>query len=189
MKPARAIGTLALLFSLFVPFAADTAPSDYPAASVTPASRPGWDANPNQFDDSAPPDEAQGGMTEAGTPIAKRTEDFFPAEQRNLFWGVDQVVGPDGGLHPFPYSNGTAVPKDARDAIRGKNTWIAWGEGNEVFWDWVQQHGYGLADFLILAGFAPARHALCEIGADQPARHEGPAREGQEDPRPLPRRG
>ena len=27
-------------------------------------------------------------MTEAGTPIATRTEDFFPAEQRNLFWFI-----------------------------------------------------------------------------------------------------
>ncbi|MDE3819715.1 hypothetical protein [Sinorhizobium meliloti] len=89
-------------------------------------------------------------MTEAGTSIHKRTEDFFPAEQRDLFWQVDQIVGPDRMLHAFPYFDGAVVPPLARDAIRGKNTWIAWGEGNEVFWDWVQQHGYGLADFLIL---------------------------------------
>ncbi|UVC19429.1 hypothetical protein [Mesorhizobium onobrychidis] len=150
MTFARAISVLALLVSSVVPFAAGAGPSDYPAASVAPKLQSGWDAEPNQLDVSAPPDEAQGGITEAGTPINPRTEDFFPAEQRNLFWEVDQVVGPDGGLHPFPYSDGSKVPPEARDAIRGKNTWITWGEGNEVFWDWVQQHGYGLADFLIL---------------------------------------
>ena len=125
-------------------------PSDYPAASLTPLSQPGWDAEPNQLDISAPPDGAQGDMTEAGTPISPRTEQCFPAEQRDVFSEVDMVAGPDGKPHRFVYSDGTVVPPHARDAIRGKNTWILWGEGNEVFWDWVQQHGYGLADFLIL---------------------------------------
>ena len=27
---------------------------------------------------------------------------------------------------------------------------MLWAEGNEVFWNWLQQHGYGLADFMIL---------------------------------------
>ena len=139
---------------------AATGPADYPGASVTPRSAAGWDAEPNQLDTSAPPDEAQGGVTEAGTPISPRTEDFFPAEQRDLFWQMDQVVGPDGRcIHSRMPSEKPCRRRHAMP-IRGKNTWIAWGEGNEVFWDWVQQHGYGLADFLILLGFAQARNTL-----------------------------
>ncbi|MES0042227.1 hypothetical protein [Mesorhizobium sp. M0091] len=155
-RPERAIhAKLRFAFVILTGLAASLnpavgGPADYPGASVTPRSAAGWDAEPNQQDTTAPPDEAQSGKTEAGTPISPRTEDFFPAEQRNLFWQMDKVVGPDGGLHPFPYAVGENVPPKARDAIRGKNTWIAWGEGNEVFWDWVQQHGYGLADFLVL---------------------------------------
>lgn len=125
-------------------------PANYPAASLVPLSQPGWDATPNQADLSAPADEAQAGMTEIGTPIYTRTEQYFPAERRDVFSDVDMVVGPDGKLRPFNYLEGGTVPPTARSAIRGKNTWILWGEGNEVFWDWVQQHGYGLADFLVL---------------------------------------
>jgi hypothetical protein len=125
--------------------------ANYPAASRAPRSQPGWSAKPNQFDATAPADEAQAGRTEIGTPISKRTEQCFPAEQRDLFSEVDKVAGPHGKVLPFSYPrDGNAVLSTARDAIRGKNTWILWGEGNEVFWDWVQQHGYGLADFLVL---------------------------------------
>src|SRR5262249_49321956 len=126
-------------------------PADYPAASLPPRSQPGWDAAPDQLDATAPADEAQAGMTEAGTPISKRTEQCFPAEQCDLFREVDKVAGPDGTPVPFRYPvEKNAISDKTRNAIRGKNTWILWGEGNEVLWDWVQQHGYGLADFLIL---------------------------------------
>src|SRR5262249_46885379 len=78
-------------------------PADYPAASLTPRSQPGWDAAPDQLDATAPADEAQAGMTEAGTPISKRTEQCFPAEQRDLFSEVDKVADPDGTPVAFSY--------------------------------------------------------------------------------------
>ncbi|MBB2720301.1 UNVERIFIED_ORG: hypothetical protein GGD48_005587 [Rhizobium etli] len=99
---------------------------------------------------SAPRDEPQGGLTEAGTPLNKRDETCFPAEQRNLFGDLDMVAGPGGTLHRFDYRTNGEITRDARNAIKGKNTWILWGEGNDVFWNWVQQHGYGLTDFLVL---------------------------------------
>ncbi|NLS00496.1 hypothetical protein HGP17_27015 [Rhizobium sp. P38BS-XIX] len=130
---------------------AQSQPSDYPAASLTPRSMPGWDSTANGIDLSAPADEPQGGMTEAGTPLNKRGEDCFPAEQRNLFSDVDMVPDASGKLHPFNYqTDGGAISPGARSAIKGKNTWILWGEGNDVFWNWIQQHGYGLTDFLVL---------------------------------------
>jgi len=147
---ARLIGIAALLGATIGAFQAQAGPSDYPAASLTPLSAPGWNDTPKQLDETAPPDEAQGGITEAGTPISKRVEECFPAEQRDVFADVDQVAGPDGTLHRLNYMHGDSVPAHARNAIRGKNTWILWGEGNEVFWDWVTQYGYGLADFLVL---------------------------------------
>ncbi|YCI07143.1 hypothetical protein M1D34_31310 (plasmid) [Ensifer sp. D2-11] len=140
------------LFSLLTiaPQTGHAQPSDFPAASLVPRSQPGWDTAPDGADLAAPVDEPQGGMTEAGTPLSKRDEDCFPAEERNLFGDVDLVAGFDGRLHPFDYrTNGSILP-DARNAIRGKNTWILWGEGNDVFWNWVQQHGFGLTDFLVL---------------------------------------
>lgn len=140
---------LALLLTSLHP--AQSQPSDYPAASLTPRSMPGWDSTANGIDLSAPADEPQGGMTEAGTPLNKRGEDCFPAEQRNLFSDVDMVPDAGGKLHPFNYqTDGGAISPGARSAIKGKNTWILWGEGNDVFWNWIQQHGYGLTDFLVL---------------------------------------
>ena len=144
--------TLALAGILAASSVAAAEENAYPAASLPPATQPGWDSAPDQLDVSAPPDEAQGGMTEAGTPISKRNEQCFPSEQRDLFSQVDRVSdGTPGGLKPFNYRDAdNKVSPEARNAIRGKNTWLLWGEGNEVFWGWVQQHGYGLSDFLIL---------------------------------------
>lgn len=149
---ATALRVAGLLLALvFIPSQpALSQPSDYPAASLVPRSQSDRDGSLSAIDPSAPPDEAQGGRTEAGTPVAKRDADAFPAEQRNLFNDVDMIAGHQG-LQPFDYLDDYGVITDAaRNAIRGKNTWILWAEGNEVFWNWVQQHGYGLTDFLIL---------------------------------------
>ncbi|MFC5416735.1 hypothetical protein ACFPL7_18030 [Dongia soli] len=63
---------------------------------------------------------------------------------------MDRVPDGNGNLVPFNYTDGNSISPDARNAIRGRNTWVLWGEGNETFWGWVQEQGYGLADFLIL---------------------------------------
>ncbi len=113
-------------------------------------------------------DEAKGGRTLRGTPLIYRTEKCFPAEPRDLFWQMDMVVSAstgkleplnfdedgDGevGDKPNPEFNGRdplGDPAD-RDGIRGRNTWLLWGGGNEAFWGWLQEQGYGLNDFLIL---------------------------------------
>jgi hypothetical protein len=98
-------------------------------------------------------DEAKGGATLRGTPVAPRTPECFPAEPRDLFWQMDMVAsGPNGQLQPlnFDETGDNVVDNGERDAIRGRNTWLLWGGGNETFWNWLLQEGYGLTDFLIL---------------------------------------
>ncbi len=102
-------------------------------------------------------DEAMGGKTINGTPVTPRTAECFPAEPRDLFWKMDWVVGKDGKFGPLDFDeDGSSKGKvsglsdSERDAIRGRNTWLLWGGGNETFWNWLQQNGYGLTDYLIL---------------------------------------
>jgi mono/diheme cytochrome c family protein len=97
-------------------------------------------------------DEARSGMTLNRTPVTIRTPECFPAEPRDVFWQMDMVAGPDGKLQPLNFDeNGDGKVDDKeRNAIRGRNTWLLWGGGNETFWDWLQTKGYGLTDFLIL---------------------------------------
>jgi hypothetical protein len=126
---------------------AGAADNPYPAAGQVPESQPGWE----EPDPGAPFDEPMGGKTARGTPITKRTKYCFPAETRNVYSDVDMVAGPGGALQPFDYANAQGqIDQPGRDAIRGQNTWILWGEGNEAFWGWLQEQGYGLTDFLIL---------------------------------------
>lgn len=121
-------------------------PGRWPAANHEPASQPNYVMD----DPGAPEDEAQGGMTALGTPLNKRNEHCFPAETRNLFSEVDMVAGADGVLKPFDYTDGVYVTEEGRKAVQGQNTWMLWGEGNEAFWGWLQERGYGLIDFLVL---------------------------------------
>ncbi|HXM28309.1 MAG TPA: cytochrome c [Chthoniobacterales bacterium] len=141
--------------------------SRYPGASHVPDSQPGWEAFVTKVDPNAAKDEPQGGRTAQGTPVEKRIEECFPAEPRNLFWEVDKVAsGPGGALERLNYDvNGDGKISDQeRDAIRGQNTWMLWGEGNETFWDWLQEHGYGLADFLVLLDSRQRDHRFRDSG-------------------------
>jgi hypothetical protein len=93
-------------------------------------------------------DEAKGGFTFRGTPVAPRTPKCFPAEPRDLFWQMDMVFSETAGKlvpldfdedkdgevgdKPNPEFNGRdplGDPAD-RDGIRGRNTWLLWGGGN-----------------------------------------------------------
>jgi hypothetical protein len=107
-----------------------------------------------------PLDEALGGKTLHGTPIWPRTAECFPAESRDLFWQMDRVPDKDGVLRSLNFdknNNGKIEdvnpfqphPNNERDAIRGRNTWILWAGGNEGFWNWLAQDGYGFMDFLV----------------------------------------
>jgi hypothetical protein len=134
-------------------FAESPEASRYPGASHVPDSQPGWKQFLTKADPNAPKDEPQGGRTAQGSPVAKRIEECFPAEPRNLFWEVDKIAGgPGGQLVPLNYDldGDGKISDQERDAIRGQNTWMLWGEGNEAFWGWLQERGYGLVDFLIL---------------------------------------
>jgi hypothetical protein len=123
----------------------------FPGASHTPDSQPGWRQFETRPDPGAPQDEAQGGRTARGTPVEKRSDASFPAESRNVFGEVDMVPsGPQGKLEPFDYTDGKTITAEGHDAIRGHNTWLLWGGGNESFWGWLQENNYGLVDFLVL---------------------------------------
>lgn len=119
-------------------------------------SRPECDSNDEYFADydvSQALDEARGGRTLRGTKVFCRSVEDFPAEPRDLFWEMDQVFdAKEGKLKPLDFDengDGTVDDKE-RNAIRGRNTWLVWGGGNETFWGWLQEQGYGLEDSLIL---------------------------------------
>lgn len=108
-----------------------------------------------------PQDEALGGKTLHGTPVMPRTAECFPAESRDLFWQMDRVPdGPNDELRSLNFDKNNSGkledvspfrphPDNERDAIRGRNTWILWAGGNEGFWNWLAQDGYGLTDLLV----------------------------------------
>ncbi|NBA93597.1 hypothetical protein [Pseudomonas sp. R5(2019)] len=129
----------------------DAARKAYPAAALVPESMSGWEKLSNVVEENAPGDEGTGGLSANGVKLYGRNKDCFPTEPRNLFSEVDKViVGSDLSPRPIDYNEGKGVPEHARQAIKGQNTWMLWGEGNEAFWGWLQQNGYGIADFLIL---------------------------------------
>jgi hypothetical protein len=94
-------------------------------------------------------------------------DDFWP-EHRDVFHAMDQVVTdvafagdvelswkpgeplPEGAvvkrrLRPLRFEAGN---EGDSEAIYGRNTWMLWCAGNEDFWDWLAQEGYGVLDFL-----------------------------------------
>ncbi len=102
-----------------------------------------------KVEEDAPADEAQSGVTSRGTKLTTRKEASFPTDERNLYSDVDLVAGRDGKLRSL--FEGRPITDRARQAIRGQNTWMLWGEGNEAFWGWLlQERNYGITDFLIL---------------------------------------
>jgi mono/diheme cytochrome c family protein len=142
-------------------------PNNYPAASHVPDSQPGWQEFLTKVDPNAAKDEPEGGRTAQGAPVEKRIEECFPAEPRNLFWQVDQIAsGPGGKLQPINYhlDGDGKITDEERNAIRGQNTWILWGEGDETFWGWLQERGYGLVDFLILLDSRQREHRFRDAG-------------------------
>ncbi len=87
--------------------------------------------------------------------------DFRP-EPRDVFHMMDQVVtevpkmGPDNKpiverkLMPlqFNVTNGADPSNPDQQAVFGRNTWMLWCAGDEDFWDWLAQRGYGVIDVL-----------------------------------------
>ena len=77
-----------------------------------------------------------------------------------LFWAHNSTIIPDDAksegksVAEFPESASHAF--DAMDGgillsgdeTKGRNTWLLWTAGNQVFWDRMAQRGYGIADLL-----------------------------------------
>jgi hypothetical protein len=114
---------------------------------------PAIEALRDKADKNEAMDEPLAGETLRGTPVTPRTPECFPAEPRDVFWQMDMVAsGPNGELQPLNFdTDGDGKISDVeRNGIRGRNTWLLWGGGNEAFWGWLQEDGYGIEDFLIL---------------------------------------
>jgi len=75
-----------------------------------------------------------------------RTAADFPAASTDYFHDMDMVADGHGGLRPLDLTE---------DEIKGRNTWMMWCAGNEVFWDWLAGHSYGFMDLLKLCDFSP----------------------------------
>ena len=128
------------------------------------------------------------GERQAARPFVSATSSRFPWSRAICSTKWTRSSGLQGAVEPFDFTDGEFVTADGRDAIRGKNTWMPGARATRSSGTGCSSTatGWRTSSF---SEFARARHTLCEVGADQPAGHEGPARKGQEDPRPLPRPG
>jgi hypothetical protein len=82
-----------------------------------------------------------------------KTPADFPADDYDYFRDMD--MRPDGTID----ANGNSVLKPldlTKDEIKGRNTWMMWCGGNDVFWDYLSTHSYGFMDLLKLCDFSPA---------------------------------
>ena len=131
-------------------------PTSAPARPAAPWTQPDYErvkALRAKAVPGEPLDEPLGGKTLKGTPITPRIPECFPAESRDLFWQMDMVsAGKNAPLQPLNFdTNGDGtISEQERNAIRGRNTWLLWGGGNEGFWNWLAQDGYGITDFLVM---------------------------------------
>ncbi|HEX9409559.1 MAG TPA: hypothetical protein VGA23_07910, partial [Methylomirabilota bacterium] len=50
------------------------------------------------------------------------------------------------------------------DEIKGRNTWILWTAGNQVFWDRMARESYGLVDLLKTLDSRRRPHRFAEMG-------------------------
>ncbi len=83
---------------------------------------------------------------------AGKTTADFPADDHDYFRDMD--MRPDGTVDAN--GNSTLKPLDlTKDEIKGRNTWVLWCAGDEVFWDYLAGHSYGFMDLLKLCEFGP----------------------------------
>jgi len=65
---------------------------------------------------------------------------------------VDLYAGMDNGVQL------------TQNEIRGRNTWIAWTGGNEDFWNWLAQYGFGTNDLLKMLDSRKRNERFVTIG-------------------------
>ena len=85
-----------------------------------------------------------------------KTPADFSADDYDYFRDMD--MRPDGTVDAA--GNSVLKPLELKenentDAIKGRNTWVLWCAGDEVFWDYLAGHSYGFLDLLKLCDFAP----------------------------------
>ena len=81
-----------------------------------------------------------------------KTAADFPADGKDYFRDAD--MRPDGTVD----ANGNSKLEPLKlnpDEIKGRNMWVLWCGGNEVFWDYLAGHSYGFMDLLKLCDFGP----------------------------------
>lgn len=148
-----------VLFSLFA--SASALAQGYTSSGAAP-----------EVDSRSAVEEHISGRTAAGNPVEKRGVDDFPAESRDVFAPMDQRAGHGDRLVPLEMTE---------DQIKGRNTWVLWCAGNETFWSWLQQYGYGFADFLKLVDSKERAGRFHKTGLiNQPGM--GPREAGQSGP-------
>jgi hypothetical protein len=89
-----------------------------------------------------------------------KTAADLPAASYDYFHDMDMVADGHGGPRALELTE---------DEIKGRNTWLMWCGGNEVFWDWLAGNSYGFMDLLKLAAFF-AHPALCTVRPEFPHR-------------------
>lgn len=90
----------------------------------------------NRFVESPPDDAMAAGLTTADFPQAK--DDLF-----------SQM---DGGV------------RLTENEIEGRNTWMLWTAGNQVFWDRIAREGYGIVDLLKTLDSRNRAHRFATMG-------------------------
>ena len=161
-----ALATVGLIGLLASAGLAKDTENSYPGSSRAPKPQRGWERYSMKVEEAAPGDEAQSGVTLRGTRVNKRGEECFPTYEGNLFAEVDQLRAADGKLSSVfdKAKDKPDLPVKLPEAIRGQNTWMLWGAGDEAFWGWLQEHNYGITDFLVLLDSRERDHRFHDAG-------------------------
>jgi hypothetical protein len=69
---------------------------------------------------------------------------------------------PEASSHEFDEMDG-AEPMDESER-KGRNTWLLWTAGDQVFWDGIAQHGFGIADLLKVIDSRRRNSRFVEMG-------------------------
>ncbi|HEY1189994.1 MAG TPA: hypothetical protein VGE74_20255 [Gemmata sp.] len=103
---------------------------------------------------SVPPDEALERVRKAGGEFAKlgpqsmpndwekAAFEYFRPAALNYFEDMDMMGATN--------TTGAKKLELSDEAIKGRNAWVIWSAGNEAWWNWLAQYGYGTIDLLKL---------------------------------------